>query len=303
MSFGQGDGARSALSCKSDDKTPIVLMGYYNPIYQYGAEPLPGRCQSGRGRRPDRGRSPLPRRTRSSACPALERGINFMRLATPTTDDKRLPAVLANTSGFHLLRLDDRHHRHQVGAPTVEHGSARRSGAASAPIADLPVAVGFGIRTPEQAGEIAKVADAAVVGSALVDQYRFQPGRRMVGPPPVVGRRPSQARSAPRRASVAARGGINKRCITAMNWLTNYVRPKIRGPGRQQAGGAGKSLGQLPELREDDLPSGVSRPTDQVCPHCDHHFRVGPDFRFKALFDERQLAPDRAAEGPTSPTR
>ena len=98
--------------------------------------------------------------------PALERGIAFIRLATPTTDDQRLPAVLENTSGFiYYVSMTG---ITGVGAPTVD-----RVGQAVSRIrghSPLPVAVGFGIRTPEQAGEIAKVADAAVVGSALVDR-------------------------------------------------------------------------------------------------------------------------------------
>ncbi len=148
-----------------DDKTPIVLMGYYNPIHHYGPERFLDDAKSA-------GADGLivvdlpPEEDEELCLPALARGISFIRLATPTTDDKRLPAVLANTSGFiYYVSMTG---ITGVGAPTVElvGQAVERIRAHS----QLPVAVGFGIRTPEQAGEIAKVADAAVVGSALVDR-------------------------------------------------------------------------------------------------------------------------------------
>ncbi len=150
---------------RKDEKTPIVLMGYYNPIYHYGAERFLDDAKIA-------GADGLivvdlpPEEDEELCLPALERGVSFIRLATPTTDDKRLPAVLANTSGFiYYVSMTG---ITGVGAPTVD-----RVGQAVQRIrahSDLPVAVGFGIRTPEQAGNIAKVADAAVVGSALVDR-------------------------------------------------------------------------------------------------------------------------------------
>jgi tryptophan synthase alpha chain len=148
-----------------DQKTPVVLMGYYNPIYHYGADRFLDDAKTA-------GVDGLivvdlpPEEDDELCIPALERGIAFIRLATPTTDDKRLPAVLANTSGFiYYVSMTG---ITGVGAPTVElvDQAVQRIRAHS----PLPVAVGFGIRTPEQAGEIAKVADAAVVGSALVDK-------------------------------------------------------------------------------------------------------------------------------------
>ncbi|MDH3661499.1 MAG: tryptophan synthase subunit alpha [Alphaproteobacteria bacterium] len=150
---------------RRDESTPIVLMGYYNPIYHYGAERFLDDAK-------DAGVDGLivvdlpPEEDEELCLPALARGISFIRLATPTTDDKRLPSVLANTSGFiYYVSMTG---ITGVGAPTVELvGQAVQRIRAQSP---LPVAVGFGIRTPEQAGEIAKVADAAVVGSALVDR-------------------------------------------------------------------------------------------------------------------------------------
>jgi tryptophan synthase alpha chain len=148
-----------------DDRTPVVLMGYYNPIYHYGPERFLDDAK-------EAGADGLivvdlpPEEDEELCIPALERGIAFIRLATPTTDDERLPAVLENTSGFiYYVSMTG---ITGVGAPTVELvGQAVERIRAHSP---LPVAVGFGIRTPEQASEIAKVADAAVVGSALVDR-------------------------------------------------------------------------------------------------------------------------------------
>ncbi|MEM8950085.1 MAG: tryptophan synthase subunit alpha [Pseudomonadota bacterium] len=150
---------------RKDDHTPIILMGYYNPIYHYGAERFLKDAKAA-------GVDGLivvdlpPEEDDELCIPALEHGIAFIRLATPTTDDERLPAVLANTSGFiYYVSMTG---ITGVGAPTVDRVSqaVERIRAHS----ELPIAVGFGIRTPEQAGEIAKVADAAVVGSALVDK-------------------------------------------------------------------------------------------------------------------------------------
>ncbi len=148
-----------------DEKTPIVLMGYYNPIYHYGPERFLDDAKTA-------GVDGLivvdlpPEEDEELCIPAIDRGISFIRLATPTTDDERLPAVLENTSGFiYYVSMTG---ITGVGAPTVDRvGQAVERIRAHSP---LPVAVGFGIRTPEQAGEIAKVADAAVVGSALVDK-------------------------------------------------------------------------------------------------------------------------------------
>jgi tryptophan synthase alpha chain len=148
----------------ADKRTPVVLMGYYNPIYHYGTERFLDDAKAA-------GADGLivvdlpPEEDEELCLPALERGIAFIRLATPTTDDRRLPKVLANTSGFiYYVSMTG---ITGVGTPTVDlvDQAVRRIRAHSA----LPVAVGFGIRTPEQAREIAKVADAAVVGSALVD--------------------------------------------------------------------------------------------------------------------------------------
>jgi tryptophan synthase alpha chain len=150
---------------KQDADTPIVLMGYYNPIYSYGVE-----------RFLDDAKAvgvdgliivDLPPEEDSELClPALAAGVNFIRLATPTTDDRRLPTVLNNTSGFvyyvSIMGI--------TGTRSASDADVRGAVLRLKKHTSLPVAVGFGIRTPEQAGAVARVADAAVVGSALVDR-------------------------------------------------------------------------------------------------------------------------------------
>lgn len=148
---------------EGDNETPIVLMGYYNPIYHMGVPAFLGAAKAA-------GVDglivvDLPPEEDDELCePALHAGLNFIRLATPTTDDKRLPAVLANTSGFvYYVSING-----ITGSASPE---ARDVAAAVARIkrhTQLPVAVGFGIRTPEQAASIAQAADGAVVGSAIV---------------------------------------------------------------------------------------------------------------------------------------
>jgi tryptophan synthase alpha chain len=152
---------------KDDDATPLVLMGYYNPIYIYGVEQFLADAKSA-------GVDglivvDLPPEEDSELCvPAMKAGLNFIRLATPTTDDKRLPAVLANTSGFvYYVSV--------TGITGSGSGNSDVVGEAVARIkrhTALPVCVGFGIRTPEAAAAIAAKADGAVVGSALVDALR-----------------------------------------------------------------------------------------------------------------------------------
>lgn len=150
---------------KSDDETPIVLMGYYNPIYSYGVDKfLADAKQAGVD-----GLIvvDLPPEEEGELClPALKAGINFIYLTAPTTDDKRLPRVVEHASGFiYFVSITGITGTKAALASDVANHVARIKRHS-----DLPVAVGFGIRTPDQAAEIAAVADAVVVGSALVDQ-------------------------------------------------------------------------------------------------------------------------------------
>ena len=147
----------------SDDATPLVLMGYYNPIYIYGVDRFLRDAKSA-------GVDGLiivdlpPEEDEELCLPALKAGLNFIRLATPTTDDKRLPAVLANTSGFvYYVSITG-----ITGAATPDAGKVAAAVARIKRHTKLPVAVGFGVRTAEQAAGIASGADGVVVGSALV---------------------------------------------------------------------------------------------------------------------------------------
>jgi tryptophan synthase alpha chain len=150
-----------------DSETPIVLMGYYNPIYVYPREQFLNEAKTA-------GVDGLiivdlpPEADEELCLPAIARGLNFIRLATPTTNAQRLPAVLANTSGF----------LYYVSITGIT-GTARPNvGAVHAHVAQikkattLPVAVGFGVTTPAQASAIAAGADGVVVGSALVNAIR-----------------------------------------------------------------------------------------------------------------------------------
>ncbi|HXX08440.1 MAG TPA: tryptophan synthase subunit alpha [Pseudolabrys sp.] len=152
---------------KGDDETPIVLMGYYNPIYIYGKDRFLADAKSA-------GVDGLiivdlpPEEDDELCIPALKAGLNFIRLATPTTDEKRLPAVLNNTSGF----------VYYVSITGITGAAAPDAAKVTAAVSriklhtKLPVAVGFGVRTAEQAQAIAGGADGVVVGSALVDALR-----------------------------------------------------------------------------------------------------------------------------------
>jgi tryptophan synthase alpha chain len=148
---------------KGDQDTPIVLMGYYNPIYFRGPERFVAEAA-------EAGVDglivvDLPPEADNELClPARAAGLNFIRLAAPTTDDARLPAVLANTSGFvYYVSITG-----ITGTRTPDTGEVAANVARIKSHTPLPVAVGFGVKTPEQAAAIGAVADGVVVGSALV---------------------------------------------------------------------------------------------------------------------------------------
>ncbi|WP_424972828.1 tryptophan synthase subunit alpha [Dinoroseobacter sp. S76] len=148
---------------ETDTTTPIVMMGYYNPIYSRGVETFLAQAK-------EAGVDgliivDLPPEEDSELClPAQAAGLNFIRLATPTTDDNRLPTVLQNTSGFvYYVSITGITGAAQAQAADVAPEVARIKAAT-----DLPVIVGFGVRTPEHAESIAGTADGTVVGSAIV---------------------------------------------------------------------------------------------------------------------------------------
>jgi tryptophan synthase alpha chain len=150
-----------------DDATPIVLMGYYNPIYIYGVDRflVDAKAVGVDGLIV----VDLPPEEDDELClPALKAGLSFIRLATPTTDDRRLPAVLANTSGFvYYVSITG-----ITGAATPEPSQVNAAVARIKRHTRLPVAVGFGVRTAEHARAIAAGADGVVVGSALVSALK-----------------------------------------------------------------------------------------------------------------------------------
>ena len=150
-----------------DDATPIVLMGYYNPIYIYGVERFLTDAKAA-------GVDGLivvdlpPEEDEELCLPALRAGLNFIRLSTPTTDDKRLPAVLANTSGFvYYVSITG-----ITGAAAPDVSKVAEAVARIKRHTHLPVAVGFGVRTAKQARAIAAGAEGVVVGSALVNAIK-----------------------------------------------------------------------------------------------------------------------------------
>ncbi len=152
---------------QADDATPLVLMGYYNPIYIYGVDRFLRDAKSA-------GVDGLivvdlpPEEDEELCLPALKAGMNFIRLATPTTDDKRLPAVLVNTSGFvYYVSITG-----ITGAAMADPAKVTAAVARIKRHTKLPVAVGFGVRTAEQAAVIAAGADGVVVGSALVNALK-----------------------------------------------------------------------------------------------------------------------------------
>ena len=152
---------------KADDLTPIVLMGYYNPIFVFGVDRFLAEAKAA-------GVDGLivvdlpPEEDEELCLPALKAGLNFIRLATPTTDDQRLPAVLANTSGFvYYVSITG-----ITGTAVPDSSKVMGAVARIKRHTKLPVAVGFGVRTAAHARAIAKGADGVVVGSALIDTLK-----------------------------------------------------------------------------------------------------------------------------------
>jgi len=150
---------------KSDNETPIVLMGYYNPIYAYGPDEFAA----------DAGKAGVdgliivdlpPEEEAEFSGPAREAGIDIVRLIAPTSTDARITTLIENASGFvYYVSV-----RGITGTSSAAVSDIASNVARIKKQTDLPVAVGFGIRTPDQAAEVAKVADATVVGTAIVDQ-------------------------------------------------------------------------------------------------------------------------------------
>jgi tryptophan synthase alpha chain len=189
---------------RGDDATPVVLMGYYNPIYVYGPERFLADAKSA-------GVDGLivvdlpPEEDAELCLPALKAGLNFIRLATPTTDDKRLPAVLKNTSGFvYYVSITG-----ITGSAAPDPGKVKDAVARIKRHTKLPVCVGFGVRTAEQARAIAQAGDGVVVGSALVDAVR---------------------------QSLGADGKATKTTVSSVTALVRALADGVRGAASAKAG-------------------------------------------------------------------
>jgi len=152
---------------ESNSNTPIVLMGYYNPIYKYGVESFIKDIK-------EIGVDGLivvdlpPEADRELCIPANENNIDFIRLATPTSSEERLPKIVDNASGFlYYVSVAG-----ITGSKAPEISSIERKIKIIRNFTNIPIAVGFGIKTPEQAFNISKIADAVVVGSAIIDKIK-----------------------------------------------------------------------------------------------------------------------------------
>jgi tryptophan synthase alpha chain len=188
---------------KNDDATPLVLMGYYNPIYIYGVDRFLRDATTA-------GVDGLivvdlpPEEDEELCLPALRAGVNFIRLATPTTDDKRLPTVLRNTSGFvYYVSITG-----ITGAAPPDAGRVATAVARIKRHTKLPVAVGFGVKTAEHAAAIANGADGVVVGSALADAIK---------------------------ANLDRDGKATARTMSAVTDLVSQIAAGVRGARRQAA--------------------------------------------------------------------
>ena len=263
-------------------------MGYYNPIYSYGNARFLADAR-------DAGADGLivvdlpPEEDAELCLPARAAGLDFIRLATPTTDDKRLPAVLENISGFiYYVSVTGITGQKAAVADRVAPEVARIKRHTR-----LPVAVGFGIREPEQAAEIARIADAAVVGSALIDLLAAHLDEQGRAEPELV---PAAARqgAGPRRGRAGGQG---------MSWLTDYVRPKIRALYTRDKPEMPENLWQQCASCERMIFHRDLEANQRVCPHCDHHMRVGPDYRFASLFDEGSWQRLEMPRSPPDPLR
>ncbi|MDQ2082101.1 tryptophan synthase subunit alpha [Xanthobacteraceae bacterium Astr-EGSB] len=185
-----------------DDTTPIVLMGYFNPIYVYGVDRFLVDAKAA-------GVDGLivvdlpPEEDAELCLPALAAGVDFVRLATPTTDDKRLPAVLKNTAGFvYYVSITG-----ITGTATPDFGRVAAAVARIKRHTRLPVAVGFGVRTAEHAAAVAQGADGVVVGSALIDVLKATlgaDGQASAGTVPAVARLVGELAAGVRSARRAA---------------------------------------------------------------------------------------------------
>ena len=319
---------------QADAATPIVLMGYYNPIYIYGVDRFLADAKSA-------GVDGLivvdlpPEEDAELCLPALAAGLNFIRLATPTTDDKRLPAVLANTSGF----------VYYVSITGITGSAAPDAAKVSAAVARikrhtaLPVAVGFGVRTAEQAAAIAAGADGVVVGSALVGalkdsldrddkataktvtvvvnlvaalargvrgqaQTSLRSPRRLDCPRTSL--RSLRKPTAGRQVDAVIAGAdpaihIGGAKAVAMNWISNVVRPKIRNYFSRRETPENLWI-KCPETGQLVFYKDVEA-NQFVIPGSNYHMRMGAMARLKSIFDNETWFDIAIPEVPLDPLK
>lgn len=167
--LGNGQTLKKTLTLVKDfratnDTTPLVLMGYYNPIYIYGVDAFLNDAK-------EAGVDglivvDLPPEENAELCiPAQQKGLDFIRLATPTSDDKRLPTLLSHTSGFiYYVSIAG-----ITGTRAIDSAAVTEAVARLKRHTNLPIAVGFGVKTPQTAAEIAAIAEGVVVGSSIID--------------------------------------------------------------------------------------------------------------------------------------
>jgi len=156
---------------RGDDATPIVLMGYYNPIYRYGPEAFTRDAVAA-------GVDGVivvdlpPEEDAELIRPARAVGLDLIRLATPTSDDRRLPRIVEHAGGFiYYVAIAG-----ITGTRSADSSEVAAAVTRLRRFTPLPIAVGFGIRTPEQAAAVARAADAAVVGTSLVQRLALNLG-------------------------------------------------------------------------------------------------------------------------------
>ena len=262
--------ARAPLPRRRTTTRPSILMGYFNPIYVYGVERFLADAKSA-------GVDGLivvdlpPEEDDELCLPALAAGLAFIRLATPTTDDRRLPAVLANTAGFvYYVSITG-----ITGAATPDFGQVADAVARIKRHTDLPVVVGFGVKTGAHA--------AAIAAGRRRRRGRLGAGRRRPGLARCRGPRDLEngrgsgqvgARAGGRRAlGLEGQGGLADDVMPAlsrprltlsaeddgqqersMNWISEVVRPKIKTLFKRET--PGQSLDQMPGYRADGVPQG-----------------------------------------------
>ena len=267
-----------------DDETPIVLMGYYNPIWNYGRLQF---LEDARAAGVD-GLIvvDLPPEEDAELClPARERDLAFIRLATPTTDDARLPKVLANSSGF----------LYYVSITGITGADAGGRGGGPHP-------------RPHRSADRRRFRHprARPGGGDRASRRRrgggLRPRRSRRPPSRPGGTRDTAAR--PRRPRQGARAGRRHcRSEPLVNWLTNYVRPRIRALVERNKVEVPENLWNQCPACERMIFHRDLEANQRVCPHCNHHMRVGPGYRFRSLFGEDGYEPLAMPKAPVDPLK